>query len=98
MKATATIHSVEHFENRSNVTLNISGYGDEYVIMCNKVTAICRKYNAQENIYNNASHLKYDKEGNVIGFTNGNSGGTITFHSHSCEPKKAVEELLNEVK
>lgn len=61
--ATATIHNVEHFENRSN-----------------------------------ASHLRYDAKGDVIGFTNGNSGGTITFHSHSCEPKKAVEELLNELK
>ena len=95
---TVTIQNVKHFENRSNVTLNISGYSNEYVEICNKVTAICRKYNAQKNIYNNTSHLKYDRQGNVIGFNNGNSGGTITFHSHSCEPKKAVEELLNELK
>jgi hypothetical protein len=92
------INNVEHLKNRSNVTLNILGYGNEHVEICNKITAICRKYNAQQNIYSNTSHLIFNKRGDVIGFANGNSGGTITFHSHSCEPQKAVEELLNALK
>jgi len=92
MKAFANIHKIENFENRSNVTFNIGGSHNDYVELFNKIVAIERKYNAQSNIYSNRSSLIFDDK-EVIGLTDGNSGGTITFHSHSCDHKAAAAEL-----
>lgn len=98
MKVFATINAIEHFDNRSNINFNIGGNHTDYVTLHNKVTSIASKYNAQTNIYSNKSSLVFDNKANVIGLTDGNSGGTITFHSHSCSPKDAVLELENLLK
>lgn len=93
MKLFANIHKVENHENRTNVTFNIGGNHNEYVELFNKVVAIERKHNAQSNLYSNKSSLVFDKKGNVIGLTDGNTGGTVTFHSHSCNHIDAANEL-----
>ncbi|MDR0872244.1 MAG: hypothetical protein LBN27_02095 [Prevotellaceae bacterium] len=89
------ISAVNHFDNRSNVTLHVTGEHNAYVTALNAIHAICKKHNAQENIYENRSALKSNRLGNVIDLTHGSSGGTVTFHSHSCDPKAAVQELVN---
>lgn len=94
MKAFATIHYIEHFDNRSNVSFNLEADHKEYVNIMNRITNIERKYNAQSNIYQNRKSLIFDKHVNVVGTTYGNCGGTITFHNHSCDPKKAAKELI----
>jgi len=94
MKAFVSINDVENLANRSNVGINITGKGNEFVALCNKVTALCKKHNAQENLTTKASHLERNKMGEIVGYSNGNCGGTITFHSHSCDPEIAVKELL----
>lgn len=95
MKTSATIHKIENLGNRTNVTFNVSGEHNELATLLNKITAIERKYNAQSNIYSNKSSLVFDKKGDLIGTAIGNSGGTITFHSHSCNHEEAAKELEN---
>ena len=90
-----TINSVEHFENRSKVCIQVQGEHNEYVTAINAIHAIAKKYNVQDMLFENRSSLIYNKLGNAIGFTHGNTGGTITFHSHSCNPKEAAQELIN---
>jgi hypothetical protein len=94
MKVFASIHNVDHLDNRSKVTFNIGGNHNDYVELFNKVVAIERKHNAQSTIYSNKSSLVFDKNANLIGLTDGNSGGTVTFHSHSCSAKEAAIELI----
>lgn len=98
MKVFANIHNVEHLDNRSKVTFNIGGNHNDYVELFNKVVAIERKHNAQSTFYSNKSSLVFDKNANVIGLTDGNSGGTVTFHGHSCTPKEASHELVELLK
>lgn len=83
MKATITINKVEHLDNHSTVGINIVGIGNDYTKLFNKVDAICKKHNAQDGMYEKSTN------------DNRESGGAITFHSHSCNPKEAVEELTN---
>ena len=94
MKVFANIHNVDHLENRSKVTFNIGGNHNDYAELFNKVVAIERKHNAQSTIYGNKSSLVFDKSANLIALTDGNSGGTVTFHSHSCSAKEAAIELI----
>lgn len=82
------VFNVEHLDNRSKVTFNIGGNHIDYVELFNKIVAIEKKYNAQSTIYCNKNSLVFDKNANVIG------GGTVTFHSHSCNPKEAANELV----
>ena len=94
MKVFTSIKNVEHFDNRSKVTFNVSGNHNDYVSILNQISIIERKHNAQSMIYKNRNSLIFDKNGKVKGLKNGDSGGTITFHSHSCNPKKATKELV----
>jgi hypothetical protein len=82
------------FGNRTCVTFTFQLKGSNHVRLSNKITEICIKYNAQQHIYSNVSPYRYDKRGNVIGEQLGSSGGTVTFHSHSCNHRKAAAELI----
>lgn len=95
MKTVISVHNILYYPNRICVTLNIHGPRNDFVNACNKVSDICKKHNAQEHLFCNESHLVHDRNGDVVGFKNGNSGGTITFHVHSCVPENAFNELNN---
>lgn len=94
-KLKTNIHNVEHFENRTKVSFDFSGNHSDYVTLANQITEIERKHTAQSTLYSNSSSLVIDNKVNVIGLTDGKSGGTITFHSHSCDPKEAASELIS---
>jgi hypothetical protein len=83
MKTRISINKVEHLKNRSTVGLNIVGTGNEFSNLFNKVNSICKKHNAQDGLYDKSTDI------------NREIGGSITFHNHSCNPKEAVEELIN---
>jgi hypothetical protein len=89
------INSVTHYENRSNICVQIMGEHNEYVACLNAIHKIAKKHNAQENIYENTPPQKTDRLGNIIALAKGNAGGTITFHSHSCSPKEAAQEIID---
>lgn len=95
MKLTANIHNVEYFENRTKVSFDFSGNHNDYVTLANQITEIERKHTAQSTLYRNRSSLVFDNKGNVIGLTDGKSGGTVTFHSHSCDTEKSSNELIS---
>lgn len=82
------------FGNHINITFNISGVGDNLTKLINPVNAIAKKHNAQLNLFQNKSSYKTDKNGNIMSPQLGNSGGTITFHSHSCDINEAADELV----
>lgn len=86
------------FRNRINVTFNIIGKGEQHIDNINKVQKIASNHNAQVNLFNNKSSLKFDTKGNVIGEQMGNIGGTITFHKEDCDHKAAAEELISFLK
>lgn len=86
---------ISTYNNRTAVTFNLVAFGNDFVIKSNQITHLSKKYNAQEMLFSNQSHLKFDNKGNIIGYNSGNSGGTITFHSHSCNHQEASQELIN---
>jgi len=88
------INSKESFENRTIFNITVSGKHDEYVTALNKITAFGKKYNAQEALYENKSSLRFNKNGDVIGLTNGHTSGNIIFHSHSCDHFKVADEFV----
>jgi hypothetical protein len=72
----------------------MSDYGNEFVIKSNKITDICRKFQAQNGMYGNSTHLKTDKKGDITGFQTGSKGGTIVFHAGECDMVTGAAELL----
>lgn len=82
-------------KNRTNITFNVIDFGNLFTDKMNQIHFIAKKHNAQVNVYSNASHLKFDKNSNIIGFDFGNAGGSITFHSHSCDHESAASELIS---
>ncbi len=86
---------ISTYDNRTAVTFNIEAFGDEFVMKSNAVKQISKKHNAQYMLFGNRSHLKQNLKGEFIGYDLGNSGGTITFHSHSCDHKQAAQELID---
>lgn len=83
-----------HYSNRIAITFKI---GNEYA---NEISRICKKYNAQDGLYDNqiaSTTLSHDRSHWIKG---GEPiiGGTITFHSHSCDPLIATLELITFLK
>lgn len=81
-------------KNKTTVTFTVMSFGNTHVDQINTINNISKKYNAQVMLFNNISHLKLNKHGNLIGFQIGSTGGTITFHSHSCDHNSASFELI----
>lgn len=82
------------YNNRTCVTFNLTGVGAALIHKENKVTEICRKHNAQDMLFENISPYKKNRLGEIIGAQLGNTGGTVTFHSHSCNHVDAANELI----
>lgn len=89
---------ISTYDNRTTVTFNIQGIGSRLAEKINPVYKITDKHNAQVMLFSNVSPWKYDKKGNIIGEQLGDTGGTITFHSHSCEHSEAANELVTYLK
>lgn len=68
----------------TNVTFTLNAFGNDFTMKMNKIHALVKLYNGQDNIYSNVSHLRFDKKANVIGLQQASAGGTIVFHSHNC--------------
>lgn len=81
-------------DNRTNVTFTLQSIGNSLTEKSNQIHAICKRFNAQENLFNNRSSFKTDKHGNAISPQLGSIGGTVTFHSHSCDHITAANELV----
>lgn len=89
---------ISTYKNRIAITFNLSGIGNE---MTNKYNAVCKissKHNAQQMLFENKSNWKRDKNGVIIEAQLGNIGGTITFHSHSCDINTASNEMIEYLK
>lgn len=85
---------ISTYSNRTLVTFNVVAYGEEFTRQRNEIYRLCKRYNAQEMLFANRSCIRYNTKGEAIGYTTGNSGGTITFHSHSCDHAAAAAELV----
>lgn len=85
---------IKSYDNRTCVTFNVTGYGSEFALRYNAVTAIAKKHNAQQMLFTNKNYFTTNSKGNYSGDSFGDSGGTITFHSHSCNHKEAAQELI----
>ncbi len=60
----------------------------------NKINEIVKKYNAQDNLYNNEIGAKTLSHDRTHFIDNKGIGGTVTFHSHSCDHAVASKELI----
>jgi hypothetical protein len=80
--------------NRTSVTFTVNGFGNELIKQMNEINTISNKYNAQVNLFNNKPAFKSNVDGKLLAPQFGSSGGTITFHEHSCEHVKAAMELI----
>jgi hypothetical protein len=89
---------ISTYENRILVTFNILGVGNELSHKYNNVCEISSKYDAQQMLFQNVSNWKRDKNGEIIQSQMGNIGGTVTFHSHSCDINTASNELIQYLK
>ena len=94
MKVQTKVHNVAHLSNRSTVTFTVQGHHNELTKLLNKIDRLRKAHNAQVTIFCNEDSLKYNKRGDVVEVGVGNEGGSITFHSHSCNPKEAASELV----
>lgn len=86
------------YNNRTLVTFNIEAKGNAFVDMSNQITALARKHNAQSMLFENKPAFIFGKLPNGetgCAASMGNEGGTITFHSHSCNHSAASQELIN---
>lgn len=84
--------------NRTNVTFNIQGFGSELIKKLNAISAISIRYNAQVNVFENKASYTFRESTtgeNLARPEWGNTGGTITFHSHSCDHATAAIELID---
>ena len=89
-----SVKHVEYHPNHSNVCFNFYGFGNDHVIFSNAITAFCKKYNGQDNLYVNVYSFKYDRTSRILGPQMGNTGGTVTFHGHSCAHVDVMKEFL----
>lgn len=80
-------------KKNANITFTLTAFGNEFARQCNEITALCRKYDAQDGTYQNQSNLKFDNKGNVIGLQTGSMGGTIVFHAEKCNHVEAAKKL-----
>ena len=88
---------ITHFNNRTSVTFTLTGVGAEHVRNVNKVYEIAGKHKAQCALFQNTAPYKYSSKGELFGEQLGSHGGTITFHSHSCDHTsagRAIAETL----
>lgn len=89
---------ISTYDNRTCVTFNVIEKGGKQIEFLNKIHKITSRHNAQQMLFDNVSPWKYDKKGNLIGEQFGDTGGTVTFHSHSCNHMDAANELIDFLK
>lgn len=83
----------EVYRNHINITFNVIGKGNSLIESINSIYEIAKRNKAQSNLFENRSSWKHDTNGDIVGETIGNIGGTITFHNHSCDIVAATNEL-----
>lgn len=81
-------------ENNVTVNVTLKEFGSKLISQSNEINSFCRKYNAQDNIYEKVSPLKTNKAGEITGYQQGRKEGSVTFHSHSCDIIKASNEFI----
>lgn len=90
----AQINNIEHFQNRSKISLNIVGQHNKLVEAKNKIDLYAAQHKAQTMLFDNINSMVFDNKSDIKGLKNGDIGGTIVFHSHLCNPIEALNGLI----